>query len=178
MKWVALLRGINLGGRNRMKMVDLREMMTDLSFTNVQTYIQTGNILFSSPAKHSAEDVTKTIEVGIKKTFGHTVAALVLSFDALTVLVQSNPFLEETDASDNMHVTFLKTGAASDRPLPDPELYMPDRFAVVPGAVYLSLSGLYRDTKLNNTFWERRLKVPASTRRWRTVIRLYEMSRA
>ena len=89
--WVALLRGINVGGRNILPMKDLRSLMEAQGFTDVKTYIQSGNIVFHS-GSNDAATLSKQIEEAIEQDFGFRPPVLTLSLDALNGAVEANPY--------------------------------------------------------------------------------------
>jgi uncharacterized protein (DUF1697 family) len=102
---VALLRGINVGGRNRVPMADLREVVTSLGHTGVSTYIQSGNVLFSTADTDTAK-LTAALEAAIAERFGIWVSVVVLSRDELAAVLASNPYPDEPNGK-LVHVLFL-----------------------------------------------------------------------
>jgi uncharacterized protein (DUF1697 family) len=102
---VALLRGINVGGRNKVPMADLREVVTSLGHTGVTTYIQSGNVLFSTADSDTAE-LAAALESAIAKRFGIWASVVVLSRDELARVLAGNPFPDEPNPR-LVHVVFL-----------------------------------------------------------------------
>jgi uncharacterized protein (DUF1697 family) len=102
---VALLRGINVGGRNKVPMADLREVVTSLGHTGVSTYIQSGNVLFSTADTDTAK-LTTALESAIADRFGILVSVVVLSRDELAAVLASNPHPDEPNPK-LVHVVFL-----------------------------------------------------------------------
>jgi uncharacterized protein (DUF1697 family) len=102
---VALLRGINVGGRNKVPMADLREVVTSLGHTGVSTYIQSGNVLFSTADTDTAKLVA-ALETAIAERFGIWVSVVVLSRDELAAALASNPYPDEPNPR-LVHVVFL-----------------------------------------------------------------------
>jgi uncharacterized protein (DUF1697 family) len=102
---VALLRGINVGGRNKVPMADLREVVTSLGHTGVSTYIQSGNVLFSTAETDTAK-LTTALESAIADRFGILVSVVVLSRDELAAVLASNPYPDEPNPK-LVHVVFL-----------------------------------------------------------------------
>jgi uncharacterized protein (DUF1697 family) len=168
---VVLLRGINLGARNRVAMEDLRALVGALGGEDVQTYVQSGNVVFRSSVP--ASDLVSTIERGIQRKLGLDVTVLLRTKGQLAQVVRENPFVGPGIAPTELHVTFLAHA-------PDPEhvaqlaerRFDPDRFAVAGQDVYLHCPNGYGRSKLSNAFFERRLAVPATTRNWKTVTTL------
>jgi uncharacterized protein (DUF1697 family) len=102
---VALLRGINVGGRNKVPMAELREVVTSLGHTEVTTYIQSGNVLFTTPDTDTSE-MASALESAISGTFGITASVVVLSSDQLARVLADNPYPEEPNPRF-VHVVFL-----------------------------------------------------------------------
>jgi uncharacterized protein (DUF1697 family) len=102
---VALLRGINVGGRNKIAMADLREVVTSLGHTGVTTYIQSGNVLFSTPDSDSAQ-LASALESAIAGAFGIAASVVVLSRDELAQVLSANPYRDEPNPKF-VHVVFL-----------------------------------------------------------------------
>jgi uncharacterized protein (DUF1697 family) len=175
--FVGLLRSINVGGRNRVPMTDLRALVTSLGFDDVATYLQSGNVVFTGSGSTTA--VAGAIEDRIGSELRLEVPVIVRSKRQLEAIVQGSPYADLDVDPKTRHVTFLAT-----RPQPRAvkELEaLADRFGtdqlVVTGSdVFLYCPGGYGQTKLNNTYLERRLGVTATTRNWRTVTALAEMA--
>ena len=174
--YVAMIRGINLGGRKRVAMGDLEALFTALGHADVTTYIQSGNVVFDSPATDGSE-LAAAIEERIARDLGHQVTAVIRTRDEMAEVVAGNPFTARGADPAALHVTFL--AAEPDREAVG-RLEVPDRgddeFEVAGREVYLYCPQGYGRTKLDNAFWERRLKVPATTRNWRTVDKLVELA--
>ena len=109
---VALLRGINVGGRNKVPMADLREVVTSLGHTDVSTYIQSGNVLFSTADTDTAK-LAAALESAIEDRFGIWSSVVVLSRDDLAGVLAANPYPDEPN-SRLVHVVFLNAPPASD----------------------------------------------------------------
>ena len=172
--YVAMLRGINVGGKNKIKMSDLQALFVGLGHADVTTYIQSGNVVFTSGAK-SAAAVTAAIEQRIVREFGAEVSIVLRTKAELAKVIAGNPFADGDLAK--VHVTFLakKPEAPLVRALAE-HRSPPDEFRIVGREVYLRCPNGYGKTKLNNTFWERKLKVGATTRNWNTVTKLFELA--
>ena len=102
---VALLRGINVGGRNKVPMADLREVVTSLGHTGVTTYIQSGNVLFTTDSASTSE-LASALESAITDRFGIWASVVVLSRDDLARILQDNPYPDEPNPK-LVHVVFL-----------------------------------------------------------------------
>jgi uncharacterized protein (DUF1697 family) len=171
--WVALLRGINLGARNKVSMADLKELFSDLGAEDVTTYVQSGNVLFRSSDARDA--LVRAIEQAIHERLGLEVTVLLRTDAELATLVGRNPFAGDESDVTKLHVTFLakRPDRARTKAL-DEEQFAPDRFRVTPDAVYLHCPNGYGRSKLSNAFFEKHLGVAATTRNWRTVTTLAE----
>jgi uncharacterized protein (DUF1697 family) len=175
--FVGLLRSINVGGRNRVPMADLRALVSSLGFDDVGTYLQSGNVVFTGSG--SATAVARAIEDRIASGLGLEVPVIVRSKRQLEAIVRSPPFADLDVDPKTRHVTFL---AAVAPPPAVQELealadrFGTDQFVVTGREVFLYCPGGYGQTKLHNTYLERRLGVTATTRNWRTVTALAEMA--
>lgn len=173
---VALLRGINVGGKHRLPMADLRRLFERAGAANVRTVIQSGNVLFdatSAGAARVADEVANGIEAG----FGFRVPLVVRPAAALGRIVAANPFADADP--DTLHVAFL-----ADRPKPslvrslDPDRSPPDAFVVRGGEIYLHLPNGAARSRLTTAWFDARLETTATVRNWRTVLRLIELAEA
>jgi len=174
--YIALLRGINVSGKNCIRMNELQDSFSSLGFGGVQTYLQSGNVVFRA---EQADELTlaETIKARIAQDFGHVVPVLVMSAKALNLVANSNPLWTTTGGEEKLfHCTFLfqpvsQSGfQALKLPAVDGE-----KAALVGRAILLHCPHGYGKTKLNNSFFERALGVPATTRNWRTVLALQEL---
>ena len=175
MRYVALLRGVNLGARNKVPMPALRAAVEELGFDEVATYVQSGNVVFRGAAQREPA-LVRSLERTIHRAFGLDVAVLVRTGAQLARVHADNPFLRRDPAT--LHVTFLadRPSAAARRGLPDDN--GPDRLALRGREVYLWCPKGYGRTKLTNAWIEARLGARATTRNWRTVVTLGELSAA
>jgi uncharacterized protein (DUF1697 family) len=169
--WVALLRGINLGARNKISMGDLKALFADLGAEDIETYVQSGNVLFTSAGER--DDLVRAIEQEIQSRLGLAVKVLLRTDAELAKLVADNPFADAEPDAVKLHVTFLAERPDRSRAgALDEEQFAPDRFHVTRDAVYLHCPNGYGRSKLSNAYFEKQLGVAATTRNWRTVTRL------
>ena len=177
--FICLLRGINVSGKNKIKMDLLRQLFIETGFGGVQTYIQSGNVIFQSDVTETGQ-LALVISIKIKEAFGFTVPVLVLTVAELRKALKYNPFI--TDLTKDpvfLHLTFLST--APDEAKIEKMLqkqYFPDIFECIENVIYLYCPAGYGNTKLTNTFFENKLNVTATTRNWRTaneLLRLVEL---
>ena len=168
--FVLLLRGINVGGRNRLPMADLRTLLTSAGFSDVVTYLQSGNVVATGSGL--VADVSARVSAAIHDDLGLVVPVVARSSREWAGVIDGNPFTELDDDPTKLHVTFLSEVPDPDRVaalLAESDQFSPDRLAVVGAGVFLHCPSGYGRTPLNNTFLERRLGQVATTRNWRTV---------
>lgn len=176
MKYIAILRGINVGGRRKVRMADLRGFMEEAAFTEVQTYIQSGNLVFEDPESRSEEEITRIIEKIISDHYYFEVPVIVWSAKELQKAINENPYSRDY-AVERLHLTFLRKEPGKEL-LNAIEVYdfPPDLYMISGKKVFIYCDGKYSDSKLTNKFFEDKLKVSATTRNWKTVQKLGEMS--
>ncbi len=168
--YIAILRGINVSGHKMIKMPQLVTLFESLHFKNVMTYIQSGNVVFQDNSS-DIKRLEKKIEEKIAEQFGFEVPVMVKEKNELISVIENNPFVN-TRAVDlsKLHVTFLSQNPEqSNINKIEPDKYKPDEFVISGAAIYLFCPGGYGNTKLNNNFFESKLKVTATTRNWKTV---------
>jgi uncharacterized protein (DUF1697 family) len=175
--YISILRGINVSGYRVIKMDALKKMCADLAFNNVQTYIQSGNIVFQSKTI-STEKTSATINTNIKKLFGFDVPVITFTQTELEVVINSNPFSKDkTKDPAFFHITFL-----SGQPeLQNIELLKQvdlknDKYEIIDKAIYLYCPNGYSNSKLTNSFLETKLKITATTRNWKTTNELQNIA--
>ena len=176
-RYAALLRAANVGGRS-LAMAELRTLFADLGFTDVQTYVQSGNAVFTSRSKR-ASGVRRTIEAGITERFGIDVPVMLRDHGELVAVLQSNPYAATGADPSRLLVMFLDAA-------PKPETvrtvdgaqHEPDVFTITGREIYLYCPNGYGRSKLTNGFFERKLGVRGTGRNWRTVAKLAELTAA
>jgi uncharacterized protein (DUF1697 family) len=175
--YVALLRAINLGARNKVSMADLRELFEALGAADVSTYVQSGNVVFRSP--EAAAKLSQAIEQRIDERLGLGVKVLLRTKTELARVVAANPLAGRGREPSTLHVTFLAgtPARAGVRGL-DPKRFEPDELRVVGREVYLHCPNGYGRSKLTNAFFEKELGTAATTRNWKTVTKLAELAGA
>jgi uncharacterized protein (DUF1697 family) len=171
-----MLRGINVGGHKAIKMEGLRTLCDELGFRNVETYAQSGNIIFQSSVENPTI-LSKRIGNRILQSFGFEVPIIVRDSKQMRNVTEDNPFLKEKNVdSSKLHVTFLSEATQKDSLKELGKLSIgPDRFFSFPQEIYLYCPGGYGRTKLSNNAIEKMLSVTATTRNWNTTNTLFEM---
>ena len=177
--YIALLRGINVTGHNKIKMTDLIQLFLDLGYLDVLTYIQSGNVLFKSEEQETSK-IEQSIVKAIKNKFEYSVTVLVLVKNQIESIYNSNPFIEKIQNLDRskLHATFLNRAPDLDGISQIKNLLNTnnDEFQIIDKTVYLYCPNGYGKTKLNNNLFEKKLKVNATTRNWKTITKLFELS--
>ena len=176
--YISMLRGINVSGKNMIRMAELTSLYQSLGFENVTTYLQSGNVVFDSDAPDTVE-LSARIEAEINRRMGYSIAVLVCTVDYVGDLFNANPFAgENVNDPTKLLITFLNQPPAEGRmsalKVPDGETAL---FAWGKQAIFLFCPDGYGRTKLSNTFFERKLAVSATTRNWNTIRALYKMGR-
>ncbi len=173
--YVALLRGINVGGKNKLPMKDLVGIFAESGCEEPRSYIQSGNVVFdANPAVAAA--VAGRVAARIADRFGYRTPVVLRTAADLAAVLAHNPFLAAGVADEELHVYFL-----ADRPDPrrveslDTDRSPPDRFAVHGREVYLWLPDGMARTKLTNAYFDSKLATTSTARNWRTITKLYEL---
>lgn len=169
MRYVALLRGVNLGGTNKVAMPELRDLVESIGLSDVSTYIQSGNVLFTAGKPPDPTD----LESAIEDRFGISVSVALRSASDLRKALRNNPFPDAETST--LHVGFL-----TDKPRQsvvaqlDAGRFAPDEFAVRGTEMYLHLPNGMGRSKLP-PYLGRKLGVPTTIRNWNTVSKLAEL---
>ena len=173
--YIALFRGINVGGRNPLPMKDLAVLLESLGLQNVKTYIQSGNVVFRGGRAGTAQWAER-ISAAIEARHGFAPWVLLLDASRLDRAIRDNPYPEAQAAPNTLHVNFL----AAVPPRPDldglEKLRAPgERFALMGDVCYLHAPDGIGRSKLAAGM-ERLLGVPMTSRNWNTVVKLSELS--
>jgi uncharacterized protein (DUF1697 family) len=174
---ILLLRGVNVGGRNRLPMADLRALVDALGAEDVTTYLQSGNVVCRSDT--GAEELAAGLAAAIASQAGLTVPVVGRTGDEWAAVVAGNPLVDLDDDPKRLHVTFLDgppEPGRLDEVVAAAAGFAPERMAVVGADVFLHVPHGYHEAKLSNAFLERRLGRVATTRNWRTVVALGELA--
>ncbi|GHC32954.1 DUF1697 domain-containing protein [Streptomyces cinnamoneus] len=174
--YVALLRGINVGGKKRVPMQALRGMLTDMGGEAVRTHLNSGNAVFTHPEADEAT-LAATLEGAIERELGFSVTCLVREAGEMRRVVDANPFAGRAVDPSRFLVIFL-AGPADPATVADlaPAAYAPEEFALGEREVYLHCAEGIRDSKLAKVLTERRLGTAATARNWNTVTKLADMA--
>lgn len=166
--YVALLRGINVGSKNRIKMDELICLFKQLNFTSIQTYIQSGNVLFQTEKNMPTSDVQTEIESILKEKFKNDIPVILRSKKQWREIYLLNPFYKRNNYKTNTHVSFLeKVTSISEQKLIDS--FPNEEFILQNNEIYLWCEKGYSETKLSNNAIEKKLKIKSTTRNWKTI---------
>jgi uncharacterized protein (DUF1697 family) len=176
--YIALLRGINVTGYKVILMNDLKILFEKMNFEEVKTYIQSGNIVFKTSESLTDSELVQRIQQSVTGKYNFFVPAIVRSREELEKILAGNPFLKEKDINtDWLYATFLsESPRQSDREAISKYDLSPERFYLIRNEAYLYCPKGYGNTKISNLFFENRLKVNATTRNWKTVIKLVDLA--
>lgn len=178
--YIALLRGINVGGKNKIKMADLRELLERIGLEKVQTYIQSGNILFESDEAEAA--LRERIEQEIETRFGLSITVILRTSDELKQIVESCPFSDEqiaeaeaTSEGECLYVSMLLAEPLAER-VGKLEAFdfKDDQYRIVGRDVFLLFRQSIRNSKL--AVQVEKLGVTATTRNWKTISKLVALA--
>jgi len=175
MKYVAFLRGINVGGKNKVKMETLREVFGALLFQNVKIYINSGNVIFET-AKSDDRRLAAKIEKAIESEFSLVIKVMVRTIDEIEAVIKNNPFEGQFENDKDLHVLFLDEELAEEKR----ELLLSNNnenemFAVRNREIFYLLRVGFSDSLLGKDYIGKKLKTPATARNWRTVNKIVEL---
>lgn len=173
-KYIVLLRGVTPSGKNRVPMAQLRQLLAENGFENVQTWMQSGNVILDSEL--SVKEVATKVNKVIKENIGADLKIIVKTPAEIKKVLDENPFGEGYDISRVFFTLF--------NDIPDENLvknlqeqdFGNDKFVFTSHAIYLFIPGSAAETKLNNNFLERKLKIDATTRNFNTLSKLVALS--
>jgi uncharacterized protein (DUF1697 family) len=174
MKYVTFLRGINVGGKNMIKMELLREMFSSLGFENVKSYINSGNIIFETDERDDNE-LSGTIAAAITATFSFNIHVMTRTIAEIENLVKNNPFSGQFENDKDLHVFFLDEDLSDEkRELLLAQANENEMFSVQPRTIFCLLRISILDSIVGKGFIDKKLKVSATARNWRTVNKVLE----
>ncbi|MGB8329831.1 MAG: DUF1697 domain-containing protein [Polyangiales bacterium] len=174
--YVALLRGVNVGGKNKLPMSSLVALFADAGCDDLQTYIQSGNVVFRAK-DDLARQIPGAISKAISDRLGLRVPVITRSIDQLRSLAGSNPFLSAALDPTKLHVALL-----ADKPdrskiaALDPNRSPPDEFFVRGMEIFLHCPNGMARTKLTNAYFDSKLKTTSTIRNWNTIVKLLEIT--
>jgi uncharacterized protein (DUF1697 family) len=173
--YIAFLRGVNVGGKNKLPMKELAAMFVDAKCDDVRTFIQSGNVIFAATAP-VAKTLAQRISANIAIQKGYRIPVVMRTIQELEMIVQKNPFIAKGVDEEKLHVLFL-----ADLPDPsvaqklDPNRSPPDAFILQEREIYLHLPNGVANSKLTNNYFDSTLKTISTGRNWRTVVKLLQL---
>jgi uncharacterized protein (DUF1697 family) len=177
--FIALLRGINVGGKNKIKMADLKSMFEAIGMSRVKTYIQSGNVLFESNQEEEA--IRQKLEKEIEVTFGFSIKVILRTSQELKKVAENCPFsqdeiaaAEATAEGESLYVSFLLQ-EPSEEGIKRIEAYKSEteEYKIVDRDMYLLFPQSILKSKLANNL--QKLDVPVTVRNWKTVNKLVSL---
>ena len=172
--FIALLRGINVGGHKKVPMVELRALLTASGLENVTTYIQSGNVIFQTSISDS-KALEKSIKMSIFDHFGFDVPILVKTKDQLEKIFNDCPFPEDKKVNSY----FAMLSEAPDKELVDEaskKVYLNEEFIILKDCIYFYCANGYGNAKFNLSYFEKKLNVNATSRNYKTMVKLLSLS--
>lgn len=180
-KYISILRGINVGGKRKILMKDLKELYQNLGFSDVKTYIQSGNVIFNSESDLDRTEISQKIEKAILEKYAFEVPVIIRTKEELINIQSSNLFIkleeDKENLINNLHLTFLESIPTIENieKAKEVESKTTDRFEITENNIFIFCEGKYHTSKLTNNFFEKKLKTKATTRNWKTIEKLTEL---
>ncbi len=176
--YIALLRGINVGGNNKLPMKDLAALFEKAGCKKVVTYIQSGNVVFEADAK-TAKAIAETMNKAVLKAFKIEVPFIVRDAATLQKIARKNPFLKKAKTTQGLCVGFLGNEPTKAQiALLDPKRSEPDEYEVIGSEVYFWFPHGMGKSKFTSQYFDSRLKTVMTIRSWNTILKVAEMSEA
>jgi len=175
MRYIALLRGINLGGNVMVKMEELRAVFEALGFENVKSYINSGNLAFDTKKTAETKLVDK-VESAVEARFGRRIDVMVRLQDEIRKIIAANPFHGQYESHKHMHVLFLREPLPKEKEAQLQASALPgERYDVRDREIYNLLPQGVAGSLLTKGFFEKKPRVLFTGRNWRTVEKLAEL---
>ncbi len=172
---VALLRGINVGGKNKLPMKDLAAIFAQAGCADVRTYIQSGNVIFTCN-EAAMEKLPSLVTAAIAQRHGLKVPVVMRTLAEMDKLVRGNPFIAAGAPEHELHVMFLAAAPAPGNAAKlEPKRFSPDQFEWCGREIYLRLPNGMGKSKITNAYFDFKLATVSTARNWRTVNKLLEM---
>jgi uncharacterized protein (DUF1697 family) len=175
MRYIALLRGINVGGKHMLKMEALRATFSSLGFENVASYINSGNLSFDTSTADDGK-LARMIHDAVEDEYGYDISVMVRSLAEMEEIIANNPYSGQFENHKDLHIFFLDRELSADEQKLLLEKNSDNEMITVSGrTIYYFLKISIIDSVLGKGFIDKKLKVPATARNWRTVQKLAEM---
>jgi uncharacterized protein (DUF1697 family) len=177
--YISFLRGVNMTGHNSIKMAELTRLFVNMGFSDSVTYIQSGNVIFSSDKEMTDSEIEILVEEAIRKKYSYNVRAIVRTKNELEKIIAGNPFLNEMvyHPSKTAAVIFLKDH-------PDIEQinrvqninFPPDRFIINGSEIYILCPDGFGRTKLYTNFFESKMGVVGTARNCKSIAAIFDIA--
>ena len=176
MKYIAFIRGINVGKNKLIPMDTLKSLFSDMGFSNIKTYLRSGNVIFESE-NLDTDNIEREISNKIEKSFGFWVDSIVKTENDFYSVVTNNPY--EDNSIKELYITMFKEkideNLSKELIIEYESIDTNDKFRIVEKEIYLSLKSKYHKTKFNNNYFESKLNNISTTRNWKTILKIKEM---
>jgi uncharacterized protein (DUF1697 family) len=175
---ISFLRGINMTGHNSVKMKDLTELYKDLGFSDIITYIQSGNIIFSASEKIKNEEISDILKIGIRERFGYNIAVMIRTIEEMKNIISANPFAKEPLFDMTKSAVILINKVPPEDKIAELELSdtTPDRFEISGREIFIYCPNGFGRTKLYANFFDKKLGVDGTTRNWKTITTMLDLA--
>jgi uncharacterized protein (DUF1697 family) len=176
--YISFLRGVNMTGHNSIKMTDLRALYIKIGLTDAETFIQSGNVIFSKTGNITPSALSVNIEQAILEKFNFIVPAMIRTNQELSDLFSLNPYTEETGFDPSKMAVIFLHEEPSDTQLQKVEKvdYPPDRFKIIGKEIFIYCPNGFGRTKLYTNFFEKKMGVIGTARNWKTITTLLNLS--
>ena len=167
-----------MAGHNKIKMTALAALLRKLGFKDAETYIQSGNVIFTIQDNLTTKEIASIVEKAITRKFGYSVSAIVRTEKELSEAIALNPFLSEKDFDPaKMAVLFLAEQPSSDQIAKVANVdYPPDKFKIIGKEIFIYCPNGFGRTKLYTNFFENKMKVSGTARNWKTINTILEIA--
>ena len=176
--YISFLRGVNMTGHNSIKMADLKALFVKIGLTDAETFIQSGNVIFSKTGDITPAALSVNIEQAILEKFNYIVPVMIRTNQELSDLFSSNPFLGEADFDPSKMAVIFLHEEPSDIQLKKVENidYPPDRFKIIGKEIFIYCPNGFGRTKLYTNFFEKKMGVTGTARNWKTITTILNMA--
>ena len=167
-----------MAGHNSIKMTDLKALYKDLGFNDAETFIQSGNVIFSYSSDISVRDISLRIEAAIHQKYNYNVPVMIRTIAEMRKLISANPFLDEENFDPSkMAVVFLyeNPSEAQLQKVKDVD-YPPDKFRIIGSEIFIYCPNGFGRTRLYTNFFENKMKVKGTGRNWKTINTLIDLA--
>jgi uncharacterized protein (DUF1697 family) len=174
--YITFLRGVNMAGHSKIKMTSLQSLYKKLGYKDAVTYIQSGNVVFSS--SENEDIIAGRIEKGILEEFGHNVPVMIRELKEIENIIQSNPFLGIKDFDPSRSAVIFLYSKPDKVQISKMEgiNYPPDRYEISGREIFIYCPNGFGRTKLYTNFFEDKMKVTGTARNWKTIYAVREIA--